>query len=505
MSQPSVVDIHARAATSTELFTLADISPVRNWDYSLPTLTKQHRFTERKAWTSAASFETNLFAVYPVLKKISLDNLALMGGSVLSLLTGAFTSKDLDFFVVTDQPALSKEAAYEYAHNRVKQFIRDVYSFMATSNESLKQLQEEKQKTKPSFKIENKKFYNLDDFRVRRVLNVYTVEVPQVHDSRKQSSVTIQLVTTPHTSIQELVQEADLGCTAMAYYNQEVWFSERAKFSFENLCFVVDGKTTSPFYIDRVIKYFDRGFDVILPHLDETKIRKLNFQFGVAEVLDLPYLTVVVNQLKDKKIFVTSMAKPERLPETEEDAGAWTPSLFSMYNNAGQASSMNVGTIIHHNIICLINGTHDALIVHGEGASYEKAFRPRPYITERMLVNTYETVRNSVYCYNALNIQKLLQYFTVLAPSALLHRVLMAYVADLEAKGRPAAAMLDGPAFEKHFKEIIDELVAQQIAIAKQKIIELEQVTASPLEVQKRYPKDLSPNKFYGSYYKPQL
>ncbi|KAH9180971.1 hypothetical protein AeNC1_017055, partial [Aphanomyces euteiches] len=170
-----------------------------------------------------------------------------------SLLTGVFRSKDLDFFVVTDQPELSKEAACEYAHNRVKKFIRDVYTFMATSNESLKQLQEEKQKTKPSFKIENKKFYKLDDFRVRRVLNVYTVEVPQVHDSRKQNSVTIQLVTTPHTSIQELVQEADLGCTAMAYYNQEVWFSERAKFSFENLCFVVDGKTTSPFYIDRVI------------------------------------------------------------------------------------------------------------------------------------------------------------------------------------------------------------------------------------------------------------
>ncbi|KAH9122128.1 hypothetical protein LEN26_002597 [Aphanomyces euteiches] len=467
MSQSSIVDIQARAATSTELFTLADISSVRNWDYTPPTLTRPHRFTERKAWTNASFFETEFFELYPVLKKISLDNLALMGGSVLSLLTGVFRSKDLDFFVVTDQPELSKEAACEYAHNRVKKFIRDVYTFMVTSNESLKQLQEETQKTKPNFKVDDYKFYKLDDFRVRRVLNVYTITVPQIHNSRRCDVATIQLITTPYTSVAELVQHADLSWTAMTYYNHEVWISERAKFSFENLCFVVDGATAD---MDRVIKYFDRGFDVIMPHLDETKIRTHNFQFG----------------LKDKKIFLTSMAKCERPPESDEAPAAWTRTSFSTYDQAAEASSLDVGSIIHYNIICLIHGNNDGLVVHGERASYENAFRPRPLITERMFVNSYETVRNSLYNSNSLNLEKLLKYSTVWKPSELLNRLVLSYVAEQEAKGRPGVSILEGTEFEKHFKNVVDELVAQQIVIAKQKIAELEGTPASTLELRNK-------------------
>ncbi|CAK4633523.1 unnamed protein product [Aphanomyces euteiches] len=180
------------------------------------------------------------------------------------------------------------------------------------------------------------------------------------------------------------------------------------------------------------------------------------------------------------------MAKCERPPESDEAPAAWTRTSFSTYDQAAEASSLDVGSIIHYNIICLIHGNNDGLVVHGERASYENAFRPRPLITERMFVNSYETVRNSLYNSNSLNLEKLLKYSTVWKPSELLNRLVLSYVAEQEAKGRPGVSILEGTEFEKHFKNVVDELVAQQIVIAKQKIAELEGTPASTLELRNK-------------------
>ncbi|KAF0698788.1 Aste57867_10611 [Aphanomyces stellatus] len=496
-----LLDIVARAATSTDIFSLADISSVRNWDYSLPTLTKDKRFTERKPWTSSSSFKTAFDERYPILKEIKLDHLALMGGAVLSLLTDAFTSKDLDFFVVTDQPTLSDEAAATFSHDRVKQFIHDVYTFMSTSNDELKKLQEEKQKTKPAFKIDAKKFYQLELFRVRRVLNVYTVDVPtlRAEDWSASEILSVQLITSPYATLPDLVRHADLSITGIAYFNGNVHFTELSKFSFENLCFVVDGATFSSTYVDRVIKYFDRGFDVLLPYLDVSKVRTHNFAFGVDEVIDLPQLTVVVNDIKGHKVCVTEIKKP-KLVDGEASAKE-SSSKFDGYDRAGASNSMHAGAIIHCNIVSLINGTYDAFIVDGEGANYAKAFRDRPYITERMLINSYETVKNDLYTNSTLNLSKLVKYFTVLKPSALLDRVVGSYVAAKEAEGRAASAMFD-KSFDAHVERVVEELVAEQVAIAKLKIVELEKLTLPTKTVESRRGVAPSPEVFFGKYYK---
>ncbi|KAF0698790.1 Aste57867_10613 [Aphanomyces stellatus] len=306
-----ILDIVARTATSTHVYTLASISSVRKWDYSLPTLTKDKRFTERKPRTSSSSFKSAFHERYHNLKEINLDYLALMGGAVLSLLlTDAFTSNYLDFFVVTDrvlQRSLSNDAMAAFSHDRVKQFIHDVYT--------------------PEFKLAADRFYQLELF------NVYTIKGPTLHTDEQSESEC-------HTIV--------------------------------------------------------------------SKFPTRHFAFGVDEVIDLPQLTIVVNQLKDYKVGVTELKKPN---QNDVDA---TPSPFDEYNKASSTNSMHADAIIHHKIICLINRDYNGFIVAGDGANYAQAFRDRPDITERMVIQMYETVKTDLYINSTLNLNKLAKYFTVL-------------------------------------------------------------------------------------------
>ncbi|KAF0698789.1 Aste57867_10612 [Aphanomyces stellatus] len=481
-----ILDIVARAATSTDLFTLADISAVRNWDYSLPTLTKSNRFTERKPWTSSSSFQAAFDETYPFLKDIKLDHLALVGGTVLGFLTGCHSSKDLDLYVVTDQPNLADAAAF--GHDRVQQFIHDVYTFMSTSNDALRKLQGEKQKTKPEFKVASDKFYQLDRFRVRRVRNVYTVEVPQLHTHALRA---IHLCTTPHATLPHLLQRADI--MGIAYYEGDVHFTELAKFCFENLCFVVDGSlATSPTYIDRVIKYFDRGFDVILPALAIANVRTANFEYNLSEVIALPQLLIVVNQVKGNKVSALTLRKPPSAATTD------ATSLEIV-----QPKNMTPDAVALHNIACLVHNTLDGLIVDGDGPLYANSFRPRPYIPEHLLVKTYETVRASVYTADRhLSLRQLAKYFTVDKPSAMFHRLVLAYVASREEDTISRGGVIDA-GFDHHVETTLDAMVHEQIQAAKAKLAALEATRAtSTTDDEEATIMKANPEAFFGAYFR---
>ncbi|RHY29617.1 hypothetical protein DYB32_009291 [Aphanomyces invadans] len=505
--EQNLVALVANAGTTTDVFTLADVSAVRNWDYSLPTLTQDKRFTERKPWSDSDAFKKAFFETYPVLKAISLDKLAAMGGAVLSLLTTDFSTKDLDLFVVLDDPCMSPEAAKAFTDDRIKRFIRDIYEFMSGHNVALKLVEEEKQKTKPDFSIDASKLYNLDQFRVRRVLNVFTVTVPvlrQRHDYR--STLTIQLVSTPHVSLADLLRQVDIACTGVAYYHNNVWFSPLSKFAFENLCFVVDGSRSNSAYVDRVIKYFDRGFDVIMPSLDTTKVRTRNFAFGEVEVVDLPKLNLVVRNVKGCKVLVQALKKRTPFDDGDlDDAVSATAGCFDEYTNSDGASELHAGAIIHHNIRCLLYGNFDGFIVAGEGSNYALAFRSRPTITDRMLVNSFESVKNDVYKNSTLNVGKLVAYFPILTPSQLVERTVTSYVALHEGQKRSRVVFFDA-AYDRHMESVLDDLVAQQIADAKAKIVELEATpfvaTTVTVESRAKPSTTKSPEEFFGAFFK---
>ncbi|CAK4066337.1 unnamed protein product [Aphanomyces euteiches] len=471
---------------------------MRTWDYSLPTLTKTKRFMDRKPWVDASPFRQAFYQAYPLLKQVKLDNLALIGGSVLSLLTGVFTSKDLDFFVITNNDKLSPEDAAEFAHERVKAFITDLFNVMNAHNTELNDLETNTRKTNPDFRIRPNQLYNLDLFRVRRQLNVYTIELPQLNGI----SLPIQVILTPYESLAQLLQRIDIACTAIAFFEGDVWFSEMSKFAFENSCFVVDGTSRAPDHLHRIVKYFDRGFDIILTSFDMSKVHTRNFAFGEVEVIDMAALTVVATKIKGtNKIRVDHIKKPKvTRPLTEEDGPA---GAFDEYGHV-QDSSFKVyaGTIRHNNIICLLNDNPVGFIVDGEGSNFANAFRQWPYITDRMLLFSYETVKSNVYSEGALQLDMLFKYFPFLKPNDLVHRILGSYVATMQQDGRRAAAIFNST-YDEYVDQVLDELIAEQIEIGKKKILEMGKLPVKMVAVELRYQtSNCTPEEFFGTYFK---
>lgn len=47
----------------------------------------------------------------------------------------------------------------------------------------------------------------------------------------------------------------------------------------------------------RLVDYFDKGFDLILPDLDMAALPTRNLEFDTQEVLDLPNMLVYYNRL----------------------------------------------------------------------------------------------------------------------------------------------------------------------------------------------------------------
>ena len=100
-------------------------------------------------------------------------------------------------------------------------------------------------------------------------------------------SIPIQLISSAYGSLNDdlLFKHVDLPCTAVAFYQNKVLFSELWKFCYENLAVVPVKMFKDRDHIDRLIKYFvNKGFDNILSHLDTEKICTHNFQFGMEEI-----------------------------------------------------------------------------------------------------------------------------------------------------------------------------------------------------------------------------
>ena len=467
--------------TSQQLFGLSSISPVRNWDYTLPTLTEAGRFTDRVGWNEDRHFSEQFYEKYPILKHINLDNIALAGGAITSMLIYQ-TPTDLDFYVISD----SNNASEFDGRARAEKFIHDIYEYMHNNNESLKQLELEKQKVIPSFKVEYSKFFSLDNFKVTRNYNVFSIEIP--------GYIKFQIVTKPFGSLPSLFAGIDLDCTAIAFYNNKIWFSDLGKFCFENLVFCINPCVHQD--LSRVIKYFDRGFDIIAPHLDMTKIPTRNFKYGLTEVIDMPHLHIYVSGVNsnDCKIFTSSI----RLAN-EDNTVSPNKLSFGMY----RTMTTHSGEIIHKNILSLVHGNYHAFTYEGSGHLYKNSYSNIPIITERMVINSYANVQNKLFANNQLSLTYF-SYFSILTKKQLMDKLFTQYLDENE--GKLSYDLVLGQTFTKHMEKTIKVLVEDQINSTKEMINTLTEEKIAKrvkeVEIEREARQPLTEVEWYGTYYK---
>lgn len=472
----------AQASASKQLYKLDAIAPVRVWDYSAPTLVQGSRFTNRVPWNESSQFAAKFFETFPVLKDIDMSNLAIAGGAVIDFLLER-SPKDIDIFVITGQPA--GPAAAEFAKKRIEKFLADIYSHLDNRNKELQETQAKKRLTNPNFKVNAAEFSDMNQFNVQRFRNVFTVRLPKV-------GVPLQLIATPYASLNEFFDRVDLQCTAVAFYEGEVLFSELGKFCYENLAVVINRQFKDVEQINRLVKYFNKGFDIILPQLDVSKIRTHNFQFGLQEMLDLPFLNVTVINIHDNKVDIACLQPSKRC--LEEAKGDQPDAMYP-----GKAANNSGGIGIHKNISNLNRDKWQDFIYEGQGPSFKNAFLERPLLTERMIVNTYKTVEQKVFKNGALNLDSLEKFFTVRSLSAILDELVVQFIKAEEANGTPG--LITGPRFARHVQEKLKALVKEQVELTKQKLMTLQKAhIAVPVDVIENKVVPSSEAEWYGPY-----
>jgi hypothetical protein len=126
------------------MYSITDVGTERLWDYSLPTLTKPSRFTERQNFASNHSFmevlrtEVIEGVPYEILKRVGAfktkNDVVLFGGSLLDIiLKRQRTINDFDLHLVGEEFLDDETKCLEKA----KAFVSTIFDFLKEENEKI--------------------------------------------------------------------------------------------------------------------------------------------------------------------------------------------------------------------------------------------------------------------------------------------------------------------------------------------------------------------------------
>jgi hypothetical protein len=175
-----------------------------------------------------------------------MDNLLMAGGAIsrcFNSTDGIGPGQDIDFFVYGLTP--------EQATERFKEFVRQL-------------------------KLIIKTMYPNWDMACSRNEICWTAEL--------DCSIKIQFVFMIYASITEILHSFDLPSSSIGFDGRNVYFTPLSLYCYKHCINPVDTTKASTTYGKRLAKYWIRGFDIVFPNLDTSK---LTVNAGRA-TLDLP-------------------------------------------------------------------------------------------------------------------------------------------------------------------------------------------------------------------------
>lgn len=427
------------SAKTTDLCSLKDIGTSRSWDYSLPTIGAHRGFTDRHNFASDSSFfdilkkDVNHGFPYEILENAGAfrkDNpIVLFGGSILDIIFKRHDDiRDFDLRLVGEEYVNDEAKCIAKA----KEFVAGIFSVVLKMNE---QIDERKKRAQEEGRSCYEGKCDLQEITVTRCRSTVTVHIPTFGD---KIECIFQLTFAPTKSVEEMLSKCQPHCTRLAIKDGAVVLDQMARFCIESTCTVLDTSSFVNFYredeekgteeergaesgrtitsqISRLIKYYEeKGFDIILPELDMKKAPRRNLEFGVVEVLALPSMIVVYDEIRDNTIMTTKLSLPKQL----KVSGTNVP--IGEYDSS---PTENVGECIHFNIRCLVHDVYDSFKFVAKGERYDHIFDFVPVLTPRMLAKSYETVTEYLQ-QSDIPIRKLTGYFSVTSPDQVLDKLI---------------------------------------------------------------------------------
>jgi hypothetical protein len=242
-------------------------------------------------------------------------------------------------------------------------------------------------------------------------------------------NITIQIILRYYSSISEVLHGFDLGSSAVGYDGHTVYFTSLGKFSYEMMCNIIDTTRRSLTYERRLEKYFNRGFDIILPNLSMKDIKTHYLQYNINEVCELPFFPFSYNRVDGNKILCKNFhldtkqviaARQSLNTSNGSQASNGTKARGSDSSsedrkNASdyQISDLDEFKIFHLNLYNLV---HDKSDLYYMNTQHNLDILDKgPHITRGKIINFYDTLRRKVYRNGRLLIAPIRQYITVVS------------------------------------------------------------------------------------------
>jgi hypothetical protein len=295
-----------RPATNAELYKLEDIVP-KEWDYSLPTFASQENVFLKKQINQMTSekFRDIFFNKYPELTGINWENVLIAGGCVGSGVAKNFKTTDIDFF-------LYGFSTIEEAEKK----IREIYDYIVEYeiNKKKNDFEAKQQRKKETICSNNLHLHSPDCFKKEEFKRPNEDELG-FHLTKTRNCLTIlsrdrtiyQFIFRLYSTKSEILHGFDLGSSAIGFDGTTVWLTPLGKFAYENCCNIIDTTRRSLSYERRLHKYFTRGFEIILPSFNISKIRTaLIRDYNIDDYIIFPNFVVRYYAIVGNKIIVRS-------------------------------------------------------------------------------------------------------------------------------------------------------------------------------------------------------
>lgn len=291
-----------KVGVSNDLFELNDLRVDCSWKYYLPTLVSKNRTSNNNVnyVRNTNTFINNFYKTFRILYKIPLDNLLVAGGAVRTILLDEYNSGDVDIFM--------------YGIKDINQANKRVYKFITDLNENIEKYKKEVHfnelldQMKVDIKNDKEKIKALKD-EYQHLCNSCSTNINVAYNGNTVTifidNIKIQIVLRLYNTKSEILHGFDLGSSSVGFDGEKVYLTTLSKFCYENMVNIYDGTRRSTTYELRLIKYFEKGFDIILPNFDISKLRTEYLKYELKEVCNMPYLTFSYYKLDGNLIYVS--------------------------------------------------------------------------------------------------------------------------------------------------------------------------------------------------------
>lgn len=365
-----------------DLFELQDLSFNKDYNYSMPTIYSDRTSKLKNQMIHQIdTFQIAFNMKYSdYLSELQMDHVLIAGGSIGGVLLNEKLDVDIDLFVY----GLDLESGDVKAEKILLQLYKSyelAFIKKCQEKESAKLLLTQDQIDQLIF----------EKVKIRTIRNKNSITV-LFDDGMK-----VQIILRLYSSISEILHGFDLGSSAVGFDKDKLYFTTLSKISYEYLANIVDPTRRSTTYELRLIKYYHRGFSIIMPDLDIKKLRWDYFKYGIVEVAELPYLTFTYKDIKGNKIYLDKFLKYGNREVSCTIKSDYEPSDFDEYK------------LFYLNLNNLVRG-EDNYYYYSEKTNLD-IITGSPYITQSRIIDFYDSLQSKIYDRCIFDVHAFMKYF----------------------------------------------------------------------------------------------